>query len=82
MAYGDYEDLPRQLPIKYYVIKHLILLKIQIMMNINVDFLQWLKILKKDFCARHKGTGINSDIVFENQQLGEELHKSFIRKLA
>ena len=30
-----------QLQIQYYVIKHLILLKIQNMMDINADWLQW-----------------------------------------
>ena len=33
--------LEEQLLIKYYMIKHLLLLKIQIMMDINVDLLQW-----------------------------------------
>ena len=43
MAYGDFKDLNRieQLMIKYYMIKHLILLKIQNMMDNNVDLLQW-----------------------------------------
>ena len=43
MAYGDFKDLNRieQLMIKYYTIKHLILLKIQNMMDNNVYLLQW-----------------------------------------
>ena len=36
MAYGDFKDLTRRT-----VIKHLILLKIQNMIDINVDLLQW-----------------------------------------
>ena len=41
MAYRDFTNLPEeQLLIKYCVIKHLILLKIQNMMVINVEFLQ------------------------------------------
>ena len=42
-AYGDFKDLTRrtQLLIKYYMIKHLILLKIHNRMHINVDLLQW-----------------------------------------
>ena len=39
MAYGDFKDLTRkQFLIKYYVLKHLILLIIRNMMDINVDF--------------------------------------------
>ena len=38
MAYGDYKDLNgRTAADKYYVKKHLILLKIQNMIDINVD---------------------------------------------
>ena len=41
MVYGDFKDLKRiYLQIKYYMIKHLILLKIQNMMDVNVDLLQ------------------------------------------
>ena len=40
-VYGDFKDLKRiYLQIKYYMIKHLILLKIQNMMDVNVDLLQ------------------------------------------
>ena len=34
-------QIEEQLLIRYYVKKHLILLKIQNMMNINVNFLHW-----------------------------------------
>ena len=42
MANGDFKDLTRRkLLIKYCMIKHLILLKILNMMDINADLLQW-----------------------------------------
>ena len=42
MAYREFKDLNRrQLLIKCYVIKHLILVKIKNMMDINVNLLQW-----------------------------------------
>ena len=34
-------EIEEQFLIKYYMIKHLILLKIENIMDINVDFLQW-----------------------------------------
>ena len=43
VAYGDFKDyLDNQLLIKYYVIRHLILLKVQIMINIKAVLLSWL----------------------------------------
>ena len=64
-----------QLLIKYYVIKHLILLKIQNMMDINVDLLQWsIKFLiKKLLVSGNKNKNIS------NKKLAEELHKPIIR---
>ena len=42
MAYGGFKDLSRRAaPDKVLRIKHFILLKIQNMMDINVDLLQW-----------------------------------------
>ena len=42
MAYGDFKDLNRRTAAnKVYVIKHLALLKIRHMMDINVDLRQW-----------------------------------------
>ena len=42
MVYGDFKDLNRkQLLIKYYVIKHLMFLEVQNMMDIKVGLLQW-----------------------------------------
>ena len=54
MANGDFKDLTEEkLLIKYCVIKHLILLKIRNMMNINVDLLQWfINFLKKNLLLR------------------------------
>ena len=41
IAYGDFKDLSRkQLLIEYCMMKHLILLKIKNMMNVNLYFLQ------------------------------------------
>ena len=60
-----------QLLIKYYVIKHLILLKIQKMMDINVDLPQWFIIF---------GETRKNEII-SNKVLPEELHKPIIRKM-
>ena len=45
MAYGDFKDLPGRMTSDKYLIKHLVLLKIQNMMDINVDF----KLASTDF---------------------------------
>ena len=43
IAYGNFKFLlEEQLLIKYCMIRHLILLKIRTIMNINVDLLQWI----------------------------------------
>ena len=43
VAYGYFKILiEEQLLIKYYMIQHLVLLKIQNVMDINVDLLRWL----------------------------------------
>ena len=66
---------------KYGVIKPLILLKIQNMMDINVDLLQWsINFLIKKFLLHaniFSGRGIKYDI--SNKKFGEELHKEIIR---
>ena len=60
----------------YYVIKHLILLKIQNMMDINVDLLQWsITFLIK----KNSGSGIKNENI-ANKELAEELHKPIIRR--
>ena len=44
MVTVDYKGLiEKQLMIKYYLIKHLILLKIRNMMGINVDLFPWFR---------------------------------------
>ena len=65
-------QLEEQLLLKYCVIKHLILLKIQNEMDIKEVLLQWLInfLIKK-----------TSDLLtMSDQQLAEELIKSIIRK--
>ena len=53
---------------KYYVIKHLTLLKFQNMMDIKDIFLQWfMHFLMKSLLPQTKGTYINFDLVSENQ---------------
>ena len=49
MAFGDFKDLARKIVSdKVLPVKHLILLKIGNMMDINVDLLQWfIKVLIK-----------------------------------
>ena len=69
--------LEEQLLIKYYGIKHLILLKIKIIMDINVVLFQWfVNVLIKNT----SGSAIKN-YNMSDQQLTEELHKRFIRKI-
>ena len=58
------------------MIKHLILLKIQNMMNINGVLLQWSNFLLK---KKAPGCGITYEII-SNKEPAEELHKPIIRK--
>ena len=78
MAYGDFKDLNRRTA-AYKVlrdIKHLILLKTQNMMDINVDLLQWsINFLIKNT----SGSGIKNKNI-SNKELAEELHKQVIKK--
>ena len=65
-------ETEEQLLIKYYAIKHLILLKIQNMMDINVYLLQWfINFLMK----KTSGSGIKNNNI-SNKELAEELHKT------
>ena len=67
--------LEEQLLIKYYVIKHLILLKIRNMIDINVDLLQcFINFLIK----KNSVSGIRNENMLR-QQLTEELHKPINR---
>ena len=85
MAYGDFKDLARRTASDkvYYVIKHLILLKIQNMIDIKEVLLLWFKFFyKKSASLAYKsgmGTGFKSAIK-KNEQLAEELRKPVIRK--
>ena len=67
-----YEE--EQLSIKYDLIRHLILLETQGMMDINIGLLQRFRnfLIK----STHIGTAIN----FENQQLAKELHTPIITR--
>ena len=67
MSYGDFKDsnrrtaVDKQQLIKYDVIKHLILLKIHNMMDINVDLLQWfITFLIKKSCCGVKNENISN----------------------
>ena len=61
--------------IKYYVIKYLLLIKIQNIMDIKEVSLQGFIIFDKT----SSGDAIESEIIL-NQQLTEELHKPITRK--
>ena len=78
MASGDFENLTKRIAlIKSCVIKHLILLKVRIMRDVNADLLQWpINLLMKKSC----GSGIINEKI-SNQQLAEKLHKSIIKKI-
>ena len=72
MAYGDPKDLTRRIASdKKCVIKHLILPKIQNMMDINVELLHWLI---KFLIQKTSGSGIKNENM-SDQQLSEELHR-------
>ena len=61
----------QQLLVKYWVIKYLVLLKIQNMMDIKQVLLQWfINFLIKET----SGSGIKNEII-SNKELAEELHK-------
>ena len=82
-----------QLLIKYYMIKHLILLKIQNMMDIKEVFLQWFinvltrrQILKSEILATRvtrdksaSGGAIKNENML-SKELAKELRKPIIRK--
>ena len=61
-----------QLLIKYYGIKHLIMLNIQSVLDISADLLQWFK--------KSSGGAVKSDIM-PNQELAKELQIPIIRTL-
>ena len=57
------------------MIKHLILLEIQNMMDINVDLLQW-----SVNCLIQKTSGGTVKKIISNKELTDELHKPIIRE--
>ena len=84
MAYGD-------LTRKYCVIRHLILLKIQNMMDINVNLIHWFTnfFYKKSTSLAQSETlampdksafgGATKNEIIPNKELAEEVHKPIIR---
>ena len=63
--------IDEQLLIKHYVKKHLILLKIQNMMDIQVDLLQW----PINFLIKKLQVETVQNKITSNKELAEELHK-------
>ena len=81
MTYEDFKGLSRG--IEYCLIKHLILLKIQSMMDIKGVIIQWFInfLTKKAFATRENkfaGSGIKNEKL-SNKKLAEELRKPIIR---
>ena len=69
MAYGNFKYLTEeQLLIKYWVIKHLILLKIRTMLDINVTF---ASMAHNFFDKKTCGSGIKNENI-SNKELAEE----------
>ena len=77
MAYGDFKDFTRRTASdKYCMVKYLILLKIQNVMDINADLLQFsINFLIK----KTSGRGIKNENI-SNKELAEKLNKEIIRK--
>ena len=69
--------IEEQLLMKHCLIKHLILLKIRNIMDINVDLLQWFIIFLR---KKTSGSGIKNENMSE-QQLAEELHNQLLKNL-
>ena len=78
IAFGDFKiSLGEQFLIRYYVVKHLILLKIQNKMVMKKVLPQWLTSF---FEKSLSGIGVRSDIM-SNQPLAEELLKPIIKNI-
>ena len=68
MAYGGFKDLNRRVaPDKVLRIKHFILLKIQNMMDINVDLLQWFIIFLIKKKKKTSGSGIKNENIYNKE---------------
>ena len=61
---------------KFYMIKHLILLKIQTMVNIKEVLPQWFFFDKKLEYTDKTSGGPIKNVIMSNQQLRNELHKT------
>ena len=68
--------LEEQLLIEYYMIKHLLLLKVQNMMVIKEVLPQWFT----NILIKKSSRGAVKSEIMPNQELAEELHKARIRK--
>ena len=68
--------LEEQLLIEYYMIKHLLLLKVQNMMVIKEVLPQWFT----NILIKKSSRGAVKSEIMPNQELAEELHKPRIRK--
>ena len=75
MAYRDFEE---ELLIKYYARKYLILLKIQNMMDIHIDLLQWFIIFSSGAVTLEIMSNCGL-LDLATRQLAEELHKPIIK---
>ena len=75
MAYGDLEEQPL---IKHYVIMHLILLKIQNMMDINKDLIHWFinSFYKKTSGANTSGIAVQSETLATRNKFAVSAVKS------
>ena len=75
MAYGDFKDLNRRiLLIKYYVIKHLILLNIR-----NGHQRGFASMIYKFFDKKTSGSAIKNENI-SNKELAKELYKPIIKE--
>ena len=79
--YGLWSCLDENLLIKYYMINHSILLKIQNMMDISTDLLQWwcnYTCTVRDLNSRDKSA--NENKIISNQHLAEDSYRPIVRK--
>ena len=76
--------LEGQFLIKYYVIKHLILLKAQDMIDMNVNLLQWFIIfhaMSSDGAVTRANKSAIKSKTMKSKQLIKELYKPIIKKM-
>ena len=77
MVYEDFKDLTKKTAfIKYCVLKHLLLLKIQNMMDVNRD----LALMVYNFSDKKTSGGAVKNENMSNKELAKELNKPIIRK--